>query len=873
MPTWLRRLRARWRYRHFQDDVAREIEAHRAMAQSALERSGVDADAARAQAARALGNVTLMREEARSVWIAAWIESLWQDAKYAARSFRRRPGFAATIVLILSLGGGLVTAVFSIGYGVFLRPWPVPDPNAVVLLRPRPATAVADYTQISLVEFQYLERRARTFQHLAFTERSVTRPGTYRGATVANIRPLYVSSGYLDVLRTAFLHGRGFTADEQDSTGSSAVVVLSRGLWRRAFASDPNVVGQLLQFGRHTYTIVGVADMTGFVDSTGNDFEMVLPLGAMLLGATDADRQEFLDPRRSSPVSTRVGRLAPGVTEAQAVAELTALSRQFRDAERLPPIDMTFLSTRQISRRGGSSDWQVAQLAFLALLLVHLLACANAGNLLLARGLARQREMAIRQSLGAGRGRLIRQLFVETLSLSAVAGGLALGVAYGVPPLVASLTNELPPGNFSPGGVVFGFCATLAVITALAAGLAPALRSTARSVGPLSGAGQSPPPRALRLRRALLSTQVALATTLLAGAGLLGRAVSHASTFDPGFAINELQAIDVRLPPPASMPRNQAFFRDLYSALASTGQPGIAFTDEPPLSGSRWAVFARRPDAPSSRPRVLRRVGVSANYFDVMGVALIEGRPPSQERPLDAVISARAARELWPDGENPLGKTLLDGLNARDTRTLTIVGVAEDVAINSMTDFEPSIYLTSELARPTLLVRDLGPATVERVRAVAGGILQGVTVTSHPLRDNIRSSLTASIIGSQVAWGIGALGLLLATIGAFGVFAYAVEERKREIGIRMALGAGRADVVGAVWATAQRAMIVGLAVGLVLAMGGAQLLRRFLHGLSPFDPIAYLQIAAILLAAAALATWIPARRAARVDPAVTLRTD
>ena len=873
MPAWLRRLRARWRYRHFHDDVAREIETHRAMAQSALERSGVDADAARAQAARALGNVTLMREEARSVWIASWLESLWQDLRYAVRSSRRRPGFAATVVLILSLGGGLVTAAFSIGYGVFLRPWPVPDPNAVVLLRPRPATAVADDTQISVVEFQYMERRVRTFQHLAFTERSATRPGMYRGAAVGNIRPLYVSRGYLDLVRTGFLHGRGFRADEHDSTGSSAVVVLSRGLWRRVFASDPGVIGQPLQFGRHTYTIVGVAAMTGFVDSTGNDFEMAVPLAAMLLGATDADRQEFLDPRRSSPVSTRVGRLAPGVSEAQAAAELTALSRQFRDAERLPAIDVTFLSTRQISRRAGSSDWQVAQLAFVALLLVHLLACANAGNLLLARGLTRQREMAIRQSLGAGRGRLIRQLFVEALSLSAVAGALALGVAYGVPPLVASLTNELPPENFAPGGVVLGFCAALAAITALAAGLAPALRSTTPSVGPLSGSGQSPPPHALRLRRALLSTQVALATALLVGAGLLGRAVSHASTVDPGFAINELQAIDVRLPPPASIPRNQAFFRDLYAALASTDLPGIAFTDEPPLSGSRWAVFARRADAPTSRPRVLRRVGVSANYFDVTGVALLEGRPPSQERPLEAVISARGAREIWPDGENPIGKTLLDGVNSRDARTLTIVGVAEDVAINSMTDFESSLYLASELARPTLLVRDLGPATVERVRVVAGGILQGVTVTSHPLRDNIRSSLTASIIGSQVAWGISALGLLLATIGAFGVFAYAVEERKREIGIRMALGAGRADVAGAMWATAQRAMLVGLTVGLGLAMGGAQLLRRFLHGLSPFDPIAYLQIAAILGAAAALATWLPARRAARVDPAVTLRTD
>jgi len=280
----------------------------------------------------------------------------------------------------------------------------------------------------------------------------------------------------------------------------------------------------------------------------------------------------------------------------------------------------------------------------------------------------------------------------------------------------------------------------------------------------------------------------------------------------------------------------------------------------------------RRMDEPSARARPFRRVDVSENYFEVMGIPLVAGRAPNPRTPDEAVISVSAARELWPGGESPIGQSLRHAWFGRDFNILTVVGVAQDVAMNSMVEREPAVYMSVTYAT-TLLVRDLSPAAVARVQASANALAPGVTVTSHPLSDHIRQSLAASIAGSRVAWGVSALGLLLATIGAFGVFAYAVEERRREIGIRLALGASRADVVGAVWSTAQRAILAGLMVGLALAMGGAQLLRRFLHGLSPFDPIAYLQITVILLAAAALATWIPARRAARVDPAVTLRTD
>jgi predicted permease len=628
---------------------------------------------------------------------------------------------------------------------------------------------------------------------------------------------------------------------------------------------------------------------------------MIVPLAAQALAGTEASRRQFTDPRSGNSNAALVGRLAAGIPEGQAAAELTTLSRQFREAEQLTLIDISLSSTRLLSQIGAfirlglpgvdiaKARWQTAVIAFVALLLVHVLACANAGNLLLARGLARRRELAIRQALGAGRGRLVRQLLVDAVCLSAAAGALAILTAYLVPPLVGRSLTGFSGGDYALEAPVLGFCIALSVFTALIAGLAPALRSTARSAGPLVTTNLTAPPHAMRLRRVLLATQVALATALLAGAGLLTRAVSHAAAADPGFAINELQVIEVRLPLPFSTNRNIAFFRDLQGALSASGASPIAFSDRPPLTDQYLSSFVRRPDT-SERPSNLRRQDVSASYFEVTGLTLLEGRPPSANRPpevwidgrptrrpwadgpAEVVISARAARELWPDGSSPLGRTL-HHLGGMGFEVITVVGVAADAGAHSMTEFEPAIYWHTSFVQTSLLVRDRSPAIVERVRGLANGLAPGTTVSSRALSDRIKPSLAPAIAASRMAWGISAVGLLLAIIGAFGVFAYAVEERRREIGIRLALGASPADVVGTLWRTAQRSMLIGLAAGLILALGGAQVWRRFLLGLSPFDPIAYGQIAAVLLLAAAIATWIPARRATRVDPAVTLRNE
>ena len=871
MPAWFRRLRARWRYRRFQDDVAREIETHRRMTQSALERSGVDADEARAHAARALGNVTLMREEARSVWIASWIESLWQDARYAFRLLRRQPAFTAAVIAILALGSAFVTVLFTAGYGLFYRPWPVPDPASVVMFRSRPASTVREFASIQIAEFRYLEAHSTTLSPLALTSRSYTSPFTYRGERRAEARLINVTRGYFELLGASTVAGRGFTVDEFDYTRPTAVAIMSRSLWRQ-LGDDADIVGQTVDVGRLRLTIVGVASMENFVEITGSQYDLALPLPAQALGGSSQDLTAFTDPRRRSAVLTLAGRLKPGVTQAAAAAELTTLSNQFRAAEQLPPIAVTLFDTRPINGPYRASSFEVARLMFLALVLVQVLACANVGNLLLARGLARRREMAIRQAIGAGRTRLVRQLLMEAGVLSAVAGFIGLALAFAVPIVMGSLDGEVRVEAFAPGAPVFVFCFGLTVWTTLVCGLAPALRVTRRGLTPALGERAGSGPETLRLRRLLLATQIALATVLLVGAGLLTRAVTHAASSDPGFPLKELQAIDIRLAQ-SSLERTEAFFRDFRPALTLSDLPPIAFTEQAPLSGSRVVNYLRRQDDTSGAPMAFRHHGVSPNYFEVTGVTLIAGRAPVSYEQKELVISEAVARHFWPSGESPIGRILLNGFNSRELQPLTVVGVAKDVSVNSMAEPEPSVYQGAQFGRVTALVRDLSPSVVERVKSVAASVDAGAAVRGYPLSDNIRASLSSAILGGRVAWGIGALGLLLATIGAFGVFAYAVEERKREIGIRLALGARRAHVIRAVWATSQRAMLFGLVGGGALAAVGAQLLRRFLHGLSPFDPIAYLQIAVILGAAAALATWLPARRAAQVDPAVTLRTD
>jgi len=874
MAGWLRRLRARIRHRHFDRELAREMDAHRSMLQRDLEATGIAPEDARRRAARALGNATLAREDARGVWIAPWLQSVAQDVRHAARSLVRQPLFGAFAVTVLALGIGLVTTLVSYAYATFLRPWDVPAPDRVVYIRSRPATASPDYGSISFSELLDLEAQSRTLSALAMAVRPGRTILSDGGRTIGEVAWLQVSASYFDALGIPMILGRAFTAAEDDHRAPMPLAVITQRLWESAFAADPAVIGRRVVLGQREYIVIGVADIDGFRDYTPVRHQVAVPL-AMVAAGGDQDGQ-FLDPRQRMPLSTVVGRLQPPSSAQSAGAELTALSERFRDSLGLPRIVVSAYDTRPLSRGGDRESWQAAQLIFLGLLLVQLLACANVGNLLLARGLARRREMAIRLSLGAGRVRLVRQLVTEAAVLASAAGLLALALPMALPALFrrfasAEEARELA-SQYAPDPIVFAFAFGLAALTALACGLAPALHATRVELASAAADRHGQNRRGMRLRRLLLATQLALTAVVLTSAGLLTRGIDHALTIDPGFALRELQAMAIRLPSPRSVAGDETFFRALEQALAASDGPAVALADHPPLSDSRWSITVRHLHEPDGPVHRVRYRPVSSNYFDVTGTRLLGGRPPADPHRREIVVSASAARQLWGSAD-PIGKALLSGSQSSELTRLEVVGIAGDTLSDTLGDVEPAIYRGTHHVNATLLVRDLSIAALDRVRALAAALEPRAVVTSRPLLDDARATLAPMVAASRVTWAIGALALLLAAVGAFGVFAYAVEERRREIGIRIALGARAAQVVRFAVGRLQGTVVAGLVVGLGLAAAAAPLLGRFLYGLSPLDPTAYGQVALLLGATAAAATWLPARRAARVDPVATLRAD
>jgi predicted permease len=857
MFTLLRRLRARLKYRHFDRDLAREIEVHRAMKQDELEASGVEATDARSTATRALGNVTYMREEARSVWIARWLESSWQDVRYALTTFRRQPMFGISTIVMLGLGLGLVTTVFTVADASFFRPWRVPDPETLFYVRSTAAPGT-DFGGMSVPEHRYLREHSRAFRQLALTVRGARMRLFYDAEAFERVGSMTVSASYFDLLGVPIVAGRSFLPGEDTTPTPSNLIIISERLWNERFARDPATIGRTIRLERTPYTVVGVVSGS-FLDGHDSRTEVWRTISLA----------EYQDPRHRQFPHATLGRLAGGVTDAQAIAELGQLSAAYRASQGLPQISFRLVDTRPSI---NGERLTVVGLVFGALLLVQLVACANVGNLLLARAIARQREIAVRMSLGAGRWRVVRQLVTETAVLSAAAGVLGLAIAIAVPVVVVSLFPEpfQVAEFYAPTPKTLAFVFGMSLLTALACSLTPALKATRVSVSSLAAERHGQTAASARLRSALLALQIALAMLLLTSAGLLTRAINQASGANPGFDIGSFQEITVQFPPGAEAPRRNAFYQRVFDATRSAGWPPLTLSQAPPSIDDRDSFFFRV--APAAPARVIARRGIAENYFDVLGIKLLAGRALDPQTEREIVLSRQAAEMFWP-GESPLGKTLIEGLRSDALQSYVVVGIAPDLPVRSLATTDPVGYAQTEHVVDRMLVRSGDAAVIERLGDTVRRIDPDVTISARPLREILEDALFIARIGSRVAWAIGAIGLLLATIGAFSLFTQAVAERRREIGIRMALGAPAAQVVALVLRTTRRSVVSGLIIGLGLAATGAQLLRGYLYGLSPFDPVAYVQIAGILLVAAMLATWIPARRATRVNPVETLRAE
>jgi putative ABC transport system permease protein len=843
-------------------------------------------DEARANAVREFGNVGLIKEVTREMWGWAWLEQLMQDLCYGARMLWKQPGFTLIAVLTLALGIGANTAIFSVVNAVLLRPLPFKEPERLVaawsvdLRNPQGKLPVS---ALDLIDWRAQSQTVESFG--AWFTMDLTMTGR---SEPLHVKAKGTMADLLGLLGIAPLHGRVF------QPGDHYAVVLSHALWQRKFNADPHVIGQSLTLAEENYVIVGVMP-------SGFQFPLEAEVGDLWLAWEYAKMPDAPTMRRDARLSEAIARLRPGATLAQAQAEMeritAALRHQYPDTNkdigaRLVPLE------KNLTSENRRALW----ILFGAVGCVLLIACVNVANLLLARATGRQRELAVCAALGASRARLMRRLLTESLLLALAGGVLGSLVALWSVDALLALNPVYLPGAESMvlDSRVLGFTFLLSLLTSVLCGLAPAWRVskidlvTALKEG-LRTASENKGQR--RLRDALVVTEVALSLVLLTGAALLLHSFWRMRQADPGFDARQLLTFRLSL----SYQKYDAakageFFRRLQSRLHTL--PGVRaaanvfplpLNDEREFNDLDSALDARfeiegQPMRAHERPPYDPRT-VQPGYFDAMGIRLTRGRA-FDEHDIEAaapvaVINEALARRYFADTD-PIGKRVrLSSLVTPQTEPLRqIVGVVADVKHRGvMTPARPEIYVPfaqSPFQEMFVVVKtDVEPASL--TSAVRAAVLEldrdlpifNVKTMEQRLGQSFAESRFNALLLAVFAW----LALALAAIGLYGVLAYVVAERTHELGVRVALGAQARDIFSLVLKRGLALAGAGVAIGLLTALVLTRFLRSLLFEISSADPATYAVVASLLLAVAALACWLPARRATRVDPMVALRCE
>jgi predicted permease len=815
------------------------------------------------------------------------MSGLIQDLRHALRALRKSPGFAAVAVVSLALGIGANAAAFSIVSSMLLRSLPVEDPARVVALFGRREGQPP--LPFSYADYQSYRALGDVFEGLAaHTGTQVSLQGRERAEMVWGEM---VTDNYFQVVGARLATGRGFLPEE-GVEGARPAAVLGHGLWLRRFGGDPAVVGGTLRLNGREFTIVGVAP-EGFVGTRLFSFapEIFVPLGQH--ERLRPETAGWLDDPATSWLSV-VGRLKPGVTleRAQAAASALATAQAREDSQRQG------LGVRLYANRTLINPWildpavlqRMAALLLLAMSLVLAIACANVANLLLTRAAGRRREIAVRLSLGAGRGRLVRLLLTESFVLAAL--GAAAGLLFAV--WMVDLSRGFRPTlDFATAfvlrvdGHVLAYTAAVSVVTALVFGLVPALQAARTSLVPaLKDESAASVGTRSRAREVLVTVQIALALLLLVGAGLFVRSFRNAQAIDPGFDPQGVLLASVHLGMQGYDDVRQVEFRERVlrdlSALPGVRSASLAFPL--PLDAySRSMGVTLEGGATvreSERPDVFESM-VGPGYFATMRTPILRGRALDERdragAPPVAVVNEAFARRFWP-GRDALGRRF--SLDGDEGPWVEVVGIARDGKYLTLGE-SPRPYLFVPLAqrpspRLTILVRTEGnpEELLPSVRAALQRLDPALPLYAvRTLRQQMETPLSGAQSGAATVGLFGALALILAAAGIYGVVSYAVAQRTREIGVRVALGARKADVVGMVLRRGAGMASVGIALGLVGASVLGRSLSGFLYGISGMDWPTYAAIAALLAGVTLLASWIPARRAARVDPLKALRAE
>ena len=874
MRRFLRRLHFWINSRRNEAELAEEIELHRAMTQERLERDGVSADAAAPASRRALGNVTLAHEDAQAIWIPQYVDSIRQDVRYAIRGLGRQPGFTLVAALALAAGIGLTTSLFTVFSAFALRGWPVHDADRVITLvnlsprdiRSRGGGAPQGF---SLDEVGYFEAHARTAHGFV----AVRTGGGNRVLGDDDARMGWVSGNYFAMLGVEMAYGRGFLPHEDRVDSPVAAAVLSHGYWRRRFGGNPTIVGQEVRFEELPFTVVGVASPT-FTGTTPERVDVWMPLATVpILRPDDRWVRNVLRQPKNCCLGVSA-RLAANATREEAQAELTLLDRQFRGASATPQDGVVVRGTQLMADPKGDSTGVFVPM-FGGVLLVLLLACANVGNLLIARGSARVREIAMRLSLGASRARVVRQLLTESAVLAMLGGAAGILIASWLPSRLILFLEPNAALQMTPDGSVLGFACALSALSTLFFGLAPALHATRVTLsGVLNQATQGG--RRLVLRNALLGVQMCAATVLLVSAGLLVRAVRDASTRNLGYSLRALSVVSYDVPQRGfDTARVRSASLQLAGDLASLDSSGTAvLTSTTPLGSGNIKGSFRVPGQAEEQNNAVYEV--SPGYFDLLGIPLVAGRTFRQSDTAGAhvIVNESLARRFWNTAATAVGQRISVDANGgwNSPGELEIVGVVGNASMMGIGD--PGFVLYQPLSArslPHVIVRTTDRAAIDAATAAVSRIDRRLRVRVLPLADSLAPHVRASRVAALLAGALGGLALVLASVGMFGVFAYWVQQRTREIGVRMALGARSSQVVAVVLRASAWAIGAGVIAGAAGAMAASRLLQSYLFGLSPLDPIAYSAVMAVLAASATLATYLPARRATQIDPAVALR--
>ncbi len=863
----LRRLMYVFRGRRHEVELAEEMEFHRQMAEAAERENGrPDAsDSAR----RRMGNMMQASEEARGVWLAPWVEGVWQDLQYGARSLIKQPGFTAMALLALGLGIGLNTSLFTVFNAVALRPWPVLEPGRMVnILTTEPGRMHQRFGGFGAVEYRFLRDNSRTLQGVILMRSEQVRIDEQ--VEGQRSRCHFVTGNYFDVLGVQMALGRGLTAEEDKVEDPRPVAVLSYQTWQTRYGGDAGILGRTIRLDGAPFMVVGVAD-EAFTGTSMDRHDVWVPMATLpvVRPLEKWARQMLTDPHFCC--SSMAGRLADGATREQAQAELTALTRQFQSQLGEKPHDVMLTGTAFFARPDSKKKViTVMGLLMAAVAAVLLLACANVSNLLLARAAARQREIAVRLSLGAGRRRIVRQLLTESLLLAVAAGGLGLGLAQVLPDFVLRQMADAPPVlNLRPDTAVLAYTSCIAMLTAVLFGLAPALRGTRMSVNEaMKGQSANVSPR-FRLRSVLLGVQVAISVVLLMSSGLFLQGLRRAEDRDPGFAVDGVTILTVDLPVDRyDEQRGSALMAEAAERIGPIAGSGkVAMALLAPLGNARIVTGFRMPGQREEQESPLAGQAVSGEYFEVLGIPMLAGRSfvPGDRGRHSIIVNEAMARRYWPSG-SPVGSAILTGKDRRE-----IVGVARDAEILGLGPAEPMYFEPYDGGNRAVLVFRANEAAGRQAAALVSELEKGAVVSVTPMRQQLERWLGPTRIGAAMAAALGLLALVLASVGVYGVIAYSVEQRRREIGVRVALGARPGQMVGFILKSNARALMAGLGAGALGAIAMAKLVRKTFPDVSGLDPVVWAGVMLILMAAGVAACVMPARRAGRVDPVRALQ--